>query len=153
MAVIKVKNISKNFGTLKAVDNLSFEVEAGQVFGFLGQNGSGKSTTIRMLLSLIHPSSGSIELFGKSIQKNRDTIDEQWSDLEQKTREFEEQERQWRDATLALVRLKTQIQQYETFLQPVQDHLDQIRQKLENISHWFIPMESNGIAYHYAINS
>ena len=84
----------------------------------------------------------------EDLPKNRDTIDEQWSDLEQKTREFEEQERQWRDANLALVRLKTQIQQYETFLQPVQDHLDQIRQKLENISHWFIPMESNVIAYH-----
>jgi ABC-type multidrug transport system ATPase subunit len=77
MAVIKVENISKHFGTLKAVDDLSFEVQAGQVFGFLGQNGSGKSTTIRMLLSLIHPSSGSIELFGKSIQKNRDAILEQ----------------------------------------------------------------------------
>ena len=77
MAVIKVENISKHFGALKAVDNLSFEVEAGQVFGFLGQNGSGKSTTIRMLLSLIHPSSGSIELFGKSIQKNRASILEQ----------------------------------------------------------------------------
>ena len=77
MAVIKVENISKHFGTLKAVDDLSFEVEAGQVFGFLGQNGSGKSTTIRMLLSLIHPSSGNIELFGKSIQKNRDAILEQ----------------------------------------------------------------------------
>ncbi len=50
MAVIKVENISKHFGALKAVDNLSFEVEAGQVFGFLGQNGSGKSTTIRMLV-------------------------------------------------------------------------------------------------------
>ena len=94
-----------------------------------------------------------IKRLQEDLPKNRDTIDEQWSDLEQKTREFEEQERQWRDANLALVRLKTQIQQYETFLQPVQDHLDQIRQKLENISHWFIPMESNGIAYHYAINS
>ncbi len=77
MAVIKVENISKHFGALKAVDDLSFEVQAGQVFGFLGQNGSGKSTTIRMLLSLIHPSSGNIELFGKSIQKNRDSILEQ----------------------------------------------------------------------------
>ncbi|MFN7556793.1 pilus motility taxis protein HmpF [Microcystis sp.] len=94
-----------------------------------------------------------IKRLQEDLQKNRDTIDEQWSDLEQKTREFEEQERQWRDANLALVRLKTQIQQYETFLQPVQDHLDQIRQKLENISHWFIPMESNVIAYDYAINS
>jgi ABC-type multidrug transport system ATPase subunit len=77
MTVIKVENISKHFGALKAVDNLCFEVEAGQVFGFLGQNGSGKSTTIRMLLSLIHPSSGNIELFGKSIQKNRASILEQ----------------------------------------------------------------------------
>jgi ABC-type multidrug transport system ATPase subunit len=77
MAVIKVDNISKHFGALKAVDDLSFEVQAGQVFGFLGQNGSGKSTTIRMLLSLIHPSSGNIELFGKSILKNRAVILEQ----------------------------------------------------------------------------
>ena len=59
------------------VDDLSFEVQAGQVFGFLGQNGSGKSTTIRMLLSLIHPSSGNIEIFGQSIEKNRAAILEQ----------------------------------------------------------------------------
>jgi DNA repair exonuclease SbcCD ATPase subunit len=89
----------------------------------------------------------------EDLPKNRDTIDGQWSDLEQKTREFEEQERQWRDANLALLRLKTQVQQYETFLQPVQDQLDQIRQKLEAISQWLTPMESNGSAYHYAINS
>jgi DNA repair exonuclease SbcCD ATPase subunit len=89
----------------------------------------------------------------EDLPKNRDTIDGQWSDLEQKTREFEEQERQWRDANLALLRLKTQVQQYETFLQPVQDHLDQIRQKLETISQWLTPMESNGSGYHHAINS
>jgi len=59
------------------VDDLSFEVQAGEVFGFLGQNGSGKSTTIRMLLSLIHPTSGSIELFGKRIEKHREAILEQ----------------------------------------------------------------------------
>jgi len=94
-----------------------------------------------------------IKRLQEDLPKNRDTIDEQWSDLEQKTREFEEQERQWRDANLALLRLKTQVQQYETFLQPVQDQLDQIRQKLETISQWLMPMESNGSAYHYAINS
>ncbi len=77
MSVIKVQHISKHFGSLKAVDDLSFEVQTGQVFGFLGQNGSGKSTTIRMLLSLIHPSSGSIEIFGQSIEKNRAAILEQ----------------------------------------------------------------------------
>ena len=77
MSVIKVQNISKHFGSLKAVDDLSFEVKAGQVFGFLGQNGSGKSTTIRMLLSLIHPTSGQIEIFGKRIEKDREAILEQ----------------------------------------------------------------------------
>lgn len=77
MAIIKVEHISKHFGNLKAVDDLSFEVQAGEVFGFLGQNGSGKSTTIRMLLSLIHPTSGTIELFGKSLQKDRNQILEQ----------------------------------------------------------------------------
>ena len=77
MSVIKVQNISKHFGSLKAVDDLSFEVQAGQVFGFLGQNGSGKSTTIRMLLSLIHPTSGIIEIFGKRIEKDREAILEQ----------------------------------------------------------------------------
>ena len=77
MAILKVENISKHFGNLKAVDELSFEVAAGEVFGFLGQNGSGKSTTIRILLSLIHPTSGTIELFGKSLQKERNQILEQ----------------------------------------------------------------------------
>ena len=74
MSVIQVNQLSKHFGTLKAVDGLSFSVNQGEVFGFLGQNGSGKSTTIRMLLSLIHPTSGSIELFGKSLQANRTSI-------------------------------------------------------------------------------
>jgi ABC-type multidrug transport system ATPase subunit len=74
MSVIKVQNISKHFGAIKAVNDLSFEVQAGQVFGFLGQNGSGKSTTIRMLLSLIHPTSGQIEIFGKRIEKSREAI-------------------------------------------------------------------------------
>ena len=77
MSILKVENISKHFGNLKAVEDLSFEVAAGEVFGFLGQNGSGKSTTIRMLLSLIHPTSGTIELFGKSLQKERNQILEQ----------------------------------------------------------------------------
>jgi len=77
MSILKVEKISKQFGQLKAVDELSFEVAAGEVFGFLGQNGSGKSTTIRMLLSLIHPSQGHIEIFGQSLTDNRSAILEQ----------------------------------------------------------------------------
>lgn len=74
MSVIKVNHLSKYFGSLIAVNDLSFEVNQGDVFGFLGQNGSGKSTTIRMLLSLIHPTSGAIELFGMPLATKRNEI-------------------------------------------------------------------------------
>lgn len=74
MSVINVTALSKHFGNLKAVDELSFQVNKGEVFGFLGQNGSGKSTTIRMLLTLMHPTSGSIELFGLPLTSHRNEI-------------------------------------------------------------------------------
>lgn len=67
--ILSVKNLSKSFGKRKAVDNLSFDIRAGEIFGFLGPNGAGKSTAIRAMLSLIKPDSGDIEIFGKSIRK------------------------------------------------------------------------------------
>jgi ABC-type multidrug transport system ATPase subunit len=70
-SVIRVHGLLKKFGALKAVDGLSFSVQRGQVYGFLGQNGAGKSTTIRMLLTLIQPTSGTIELFGLNLQQHR----------------------------------------------------------------------------------
>jgi ABC-type multidrug transport system ATPase subunit len=73
-AIIKVENLSKNFGEIKAVDHISFTVEEGDVYGFLGQNGAGKSTTIRMLLTLIQPGSGSIQIFGKNLLQYRKAI-------------------------------------------------------------------------------
>ncbi|HEV7781008.1 MAG TPA: ATP-binding cassette domain-containing protein, partial [Chitinophagaceae bacterium] len=73
-AVIQVKHLTKDFKEVKAVNDLSFSVEEGQVYGFLGQNGAGKSTTIRMLLTLIKPGSGSIEIFGMNLQKHRKEI-------------------------------------------------------------------------------
>jgi len=72
--IIKVNGLCKTFGKLQAVNNLSFSVNEGDVYGFLGQNGAGKSTTIRMLLTLIAPSSGTIELFGKSLSSHRKEI-------------------------------------------------------------------------------
>jgi ABC-type multidrug transport system ATPase subunit len=72
--VIEVKHLSKQFRELKAVDDLSFTVTEGQVYGFLGQNGAGKSTTIRMLLTLIKPTSGTIEIFGMNLEKHRKEI-------------------------------------------------------------------------------
>jgi ABC-type multidrug transport system ATPase subunit len=72
--VIEVSGLSKLYGSFRAVDDLSFRVHAGDVFGFLGQNGAGKSTTIRMLLTLISPSSGRIEIFGKELAAHRKEI-------------------------------------------------------------------------------
>lgn len=73
-AIIQVKNLTKSFGDLIAVDDLSFQVPAGAVYGFLGQNGAGKSTTIRMLLTLITPTSGSIEILGMDLRTHRNEI-------------------------------------------------------------------------------
>jgi len=72
--IIEIKNLSKNFKNLKAVDNLNINVFKGDVFGFLGPNGAGKSTTIRMLLTLIKPTKGNIKIFGKDLQKERLSI-------------------------------------------------------------------------------
>ncbi len=72
--IIRVKNLSKRFGELQAVDQLSFTVSAGEVYGFLGQNGAGKSTTIRMLLTLIEPDEGEIEIFGLNLRRHRKEI-------------------------------------------------------------------------------
>ena len=75
---IRVSGLHKQFGRgkrqVKAVQNLDFEVKAGQVYGFLGPNGAGKTTTIRMLLDLIRPTTGTVTLFGKSVQQNPDVL-------------------------------------------------------------------------------
>ena len=63
-ATIEVKQLTKRFGEVVAVDNLSFAVERGTVTGFLGSNGAGKTTTLRMLLGLIEPTSGSATIDG-----------------------------------------------------------------------------------------
>jgi ABC-type multidrug transport system ATPase subunit len=73
-AIIEAKGLTKYFGEIKAVDDLSFTVPAGEVYGFLGQNGAGKSTTIRMLLTLITPTSGTIEMFGMNLHDHRKEI-------------------------------------------------------------------------------
>jgi ABC-type multidrug transport system ATPase subunit len=72
--IIKVQGLVKKFNQFTAVNNLSFTVNQGDVYGFLGQNGAGKSTTIRMLLTLIAPTEGSIELFGMNLQSHRNEI-------------------------------------------------------------------------------
>jgi ABC-2 type transport system ATP-binding protein len=64
---LRVQNVTKRFGDFTAVEDLSFDVRAGRVFGFLGPNGAGKTTTIRMIVGITAPDSGSIELFGEAM--------------------------------------------------------------------------------------
>jgi ABC-2 type transport system ATP-binding protein len=73
-AIIEVNQLTKRFNEITAVDHLSFTVRQGDVYGFLGQNGAGKSTTIRMLLGLIRPTSGNIAIFNRDISSFREAI-------------------------------------------------------------------------------
>ncbi|MDQ8735832.1 ABC transporter ATP-binding protein [Paenibacillus sp. LHD-38] len=65
MNVINISDLTKTYGKERGITNVSFHVEEGEIFGFIGPNGAGKSTTIRTLLSLIYPTSGKAEIFGK----------------------------------------------------------------------------------------
>ncbi len=65
--VLQTDNLSKNFGAVTAVQSVNLRVQQGEVFGFLGPNGAGKTTTIGMVLGLIHPTAGSITLFGQPV--------------------------------------------------------------------------------------
>ncbi len=67
--VVRTENLTKCFGKLVAVDNLNLEVHKGEIFGFLGPNGAGKSTTMGMMLGLIAPTSGTVEIFGLNLQR------------------------------------------------------------------------------------
>lgn len=71
---MEIRNLSKSFHGRKVVDDLSFSVEKGQVFGLLGHNGAGKSTTIEMILGLKKPDEGSAVIFGQNAAKNRKKV-------------------------------------------------------------------------------
>ena len=73
-AAISVHGLTKRFGSFVAVDSVSFEVPAGSIFGLLGANGAGKSTTIRMLCGLLAPTSGAAEVGGESVGENPEAV-------------------------------------------------------------------------------
>lgn len=72
--VVEVNGLTKVFKSLKAVDNVSFDIYPGEILGLLGPNGAGKTTIIHMLLGLTTPSSGDINVFGFDLKKNREKI-------------------------------------------------------------------------------
>jgi ABC-2 type transport system ATP-binding protein len=74
MAAIEVHELTRRFGTFTAVDRLSFDVQPGEIFGFLGANGAGKSTTIRMLCGLLRPTSGTALVGGVDVSKDPEGV-------------------------------------------------------------------------------
>jgi ABC-2 type transport system ATP-binding protein len=73
-AIVKVDKLSKTFGSLKAVDGISFEIQEGEIFGLLGPNGAGKTTTINMLTTLLKPTSGNAQVCGYNIFKQANEV-------------------------------------------------------------------------------
>ncbi len=74
MSVIEVRDLTKQFDGFTAVDHIDFEVQRGEIFGFLGPNGSGKTTTIRMMLGLLEPTEGSVDVLGINVNRRGDEI-------------------------------------------------------------------------------
>jgi ABC-2 type transport system ATP-binding protein len=74
MAIVEVNNLTKSYKGSRGIIDVSFSIEEGEIFGFIGPNGAGKSTTIRTLLNLIFPTSGSATVFGKDILKHSKEI-------------------------------------------------------------------------------
>jgi ABC-2 type transport system ATP-binding protein len=74
MTIIETQHLTRDFGNLRAVESLSFSVEAGEIFGFLGPNGAGKTTTIRMLTGQLRPTGGSARVAGCDIVHERQQL-------------------------------------------------------------------------------
>ena len=83
-AIISAHDLSKQFGHFTAVDRISFDVPRGQIFGFLGPNGSGKTTTIRMLLGLLPPTAGTAIVLGNDVRKQALSIRSRMGYMSQK---------------------------------------------------------------------
>ncbi|WP_041294190.1 ABC transporter ATP-binding protein [Ignavibacterium album] len=83
-SIIEVKNLIKKFNGLTAVDNLSFSLKGGEMFGLVGPDGAGKTTTIKILCGLLNPDDGQVNLFGKNILNNRKEIQNNIGYLSQK---------------------------------------------------------------------
>ncbi len=83
-AAIRAENLTRRFGSFTAVDHVSFSVETGEVVGYLGPNGSGKTTTIRMLLGLLHPSEGRAEVLGFDTARQTEQVRQRVGYMSQK---------------------------------------------------------------------
>ncbi len=83
-AVIKINSLSKSFGAVSAVKNVSYRVNKGEMFGLVGPDGSGKTTTIRILVGLLNPDNGSVEVLGRDLKSSKKIIKDEIGYLSQK---------------------------------------------------------------------
>src|SRR5580765_9103084 len=90
MKVIEVNKLSKHFGQFRAVDEISFDVERGEIFGFLGANGAGKTTAMRMLCGLSLPTSGEAKIAGFDVYKQTEDIKKNIGYMSQKFSLYED---------------------------------------------------------------
>lgn len=90
MKVISVKNLTKRFGSFTAVDHVTFDVDQGEIFGFLGANGAGKTTAMRMLCGLSMPTSGEATVAGFDLYKNPEKIKQSIGYMSQKFSLYED---------------------------------------------------------------
>jgi ABC-2 type transport system ATP-binding protein len=90
MSVITVENLTKQFGVFTAVDHISFEVEKGEIFGFLGANGAGKTTAMRMLCGLSQPTSGNGQVAGFDIARQSEEVKKHIGYMSQKFALYED---------------------------------------------------------------
>lgn len=82
--IIKIENLKKSYGTIEAVKGVSLEINEGEMFGLVGPDGAGKTTTIRILCGLLKPDSGNVEILGSELKKNKKEIQNQIGYLSQK---------------------------------------------------------------------
>jgi len=72
--ILKIERVTKDYGSMRAVDHVSFSINSGKIVGLLGPNGAGKTTTINMVLGILEPTEGFVEIFGKNLKDHRSTI-------------------------------------------------------------------------------
>lgn len=82
--IIEVKNLSKKFGDFTAVNNISFDVYKGEIFGFLGANGAGKTTAMKMLIGILRPTSGDAHIAGYDVKNNTEMVKKKIGYMSQK---------------------------------------------------------------------
>jgi ABC-2 type transport system ATP-binding protein len=90
MALVEVKNLCKSFGAVTALDDLSFSVEAGEIFGLVGPDGAGKTTSLRILCGLMAPTSGTAVVLGKNVTREPEGIKDQVGYMAQPARLYED---------------------------------------------------------------